>query len=144
MERDDGALRLAHSFWQLFLVRIGVGVGEAALSPGAYSMISDEFPPEQRPRAMSLYISAAYIGGGLATIAGGALIAMMPPLNLPVLGHLEPWQALFAVVGLPGLVVALWVTTLKEPKRTGLKPGRSLRSANWANSFPPGAGRSAF
>ncbi len=114
---------LAQNFVQLFLARIGVGVGEAALSPGAYSMISDEFPPEQRPRAMSLYISAAYIGGGLATIAGGALIALMPPLNLPMIGHLEPWQALFAVVGLPGLLVALWVITLKEPVRTGLKPG---------------------
>ncbi len=114
---------LAQNFLQLFLARIGVGVGEAALSPGAYSMISDEFPPEQRPRAMSLYISAAYIGGGLATIAGGVLIALMPPLDLPVLGHLEPWQALFAVVGLPGLLVAMWVITLREPVRTGLKPG---------------------
>jgi MFS family permease len=114
---------LARSFVQLFLARIGVGVGEAALSPGAYSMISDYFPPEQRPRAMSLYISAAYVGGGLATIAGGALIAMMPPLDLPLFGHLQPWQALFAVVGLPGLLIAMWVTTLKEPARTGLKPG---------------------
>jgi MFS family permease len=114
---------LAQNFIQLFLARIGVGVGEAALSPGAYSMISDEFPPEQRPRAMSLYISAAYVGGGIATIAGGALIAMMPPVNLPLIGHMEPWQALFSVVGLPGLLVALWVMTLKEPTRTGLKPG---------------------
>jgi MFS family permease len=114
---------LAQNFIQLFLARIGVGVGEAALSPGAYSMISDEFPPEQRPRAMSLYISAAYVGGGIATIAGGALIAMMPPVNLPIIGHMEPWQALFGVVGLPGLLVALWVLTLKEPLRTGLKPG---------------------
>ena len=72
---------LAQNFVQLFLARIGVGVGEAALSPGAYSMISDEFPPEQRPRALSLYISAAYIGAGIATIAGGALIALMPPLT---------------------------------------------------------------
>ncbi len=114
---------LAQNFIQLFLARIGVGVGEAALSPGAYSMISDEFPPEQRPRAMSLYISAAYVGGGIATIAGGALIAMMPPVNLPWIGHMEPWQALFGVVGLPGLLVSLWVLTLKEPARTGLIPG---------------------
>lgn len=114
---------LAQNFFQLFLARIGVGVGEAALSPGAYSMISDEFPPEQRPRAMSLYISAAYVGGGIATIAGGALIAMMPPVNLPLIGPLEPWQALFGVVGLPGLLVALWVMTLREPARTGLKSG---------------------
>ena len=60
---------LAQNFFQLFLARIGVGVGEAALSPGAYSMIGDYFPPHQRPRALSLYISAAYIGG-----AAGCLV----------------------------------------------------------------------
>jgi MFS family permease len=114
---------LSRNFMQLFSARIGVGIGEAALSPGAYSMISDFFPPHQRPRALSLYISAAYVGGGIATIAGGALIALMPPIDLPVIGHLEPWQALFAVVGLPGLLVALLITTLREPKRTGLKSG---------------------
>jgi len=111
---------LAQNFVQLFLARIGVGVGEAALSPGAYSMISDEFPPHQRPRALSLYISAAYVGAGIATIAGGALIAMMPPVTLPFFGMLEPWQALFILVGLPGLLVAIWVMTLREPTRTGV------------------------
>lgn len=111
---------LAQNFVQLFLARIGVGVGEAALSPGAYSMISDEFPPHQRPRALSLYISAAYVGAGIATIAGGALIAMMPPVTLPFFGTLEPWQALFMLVGLPGLLVAVWVMTLREPARTGV------------------------
>ena len=113
----------AQNFVQLFVARMGVGVGEAALSPGAYSMISDYFPPHQRPRALSLYTSAAYIGGGIATIAGGALIALMPPIDLPGIGPLQPWQAIFLVVGLPGLLVALLVTTVREPQRTGLKPG---------------------
>ena len=113
----------ARNFGQLFLARVGVGIGEAALSPGAYSMISDYFPPHQRPRALSLYISAAYVGGGIATIAGGALIALMPPLDLPAIGHLEPWQGLFMVVGLPGRLVALLVMTLREPVRTGLIGG---------------------
>ena len=114
---------LASSFAQLFLARIGVGVGEAALSPGAYSMISDEFPAHQRPRALSLYIGAAYIGSGIATIAGGTLIAMMPAVTLPIVGELEAWQAIFMLVGLPGLLVALWVMTLREPPRTGVKSG---------------------
>lgn len=114
---------LSRTFAQLFIARIGVGVGEAALSPGAYSMISDYFPPHQRPRALSLYISAAYIGGGIATMAGGALIALMTPLDLPVIGHLEAWQSLFMVVGLPGLLVGLWVMTLREPERRDVKPG---------------------
>ena len=114
---------LARNFSQLFFARVGVGVGEAALSPGAYSMISDYFPPHQRPRALSLYISAAYVGGGIATMAGGALIALMPPLDWPLVGHLEPWQGLFIVVGLPGMLVALLVTTLREPVRTGVVAG---------------------
>ena len=114
---------LSRSFAQLFLARIGVGVGEAALSPGAYSLISDYFPPRQRARALSLYISAAYVGGGLATIAGGALVARMRPLDLPFVGHLEAWQCLFIVVGLPGLLAALWITTLREPVRRDVKAG---------------------
>jgi len=114
------ACGLAQNFVQLFVARIGVGVGEAALSPGAYSIISDEFPAHQRPHALSLYISAAYVGAGIATIAGGALIALMPPVTLPVFGPLEAWQALFMLVGLPGLLVALWVLTLREPARTGV------------------------
>jgi MFS family permease len=114
---------LAQNFVQLFLARVGVGVGEAALSPGAYSMIGDYFPPHQRPRALSLYISAAYVGGGIATIAGGALIAMMTPIDLPIIGHLEAWQSLFMLVGLPGLLVALLMLTLREPARTDVKAG---------------------
>ena len=114
---------LAGSFVQLFLARIGVGVGEAALSPGAYSMIGDYFPPHQRARALSLYISAAYVGGGIATIAGGALIAMMGPVDWPLVGRLEAWQSLFIIVGLPGLLVALWMLTIREPARTDVKAG---------------------
>lgn len=120
---------LSKSFVQLFIARIGVGVGEAALSPGAYSMIGDYFPPHQRPRALSLYISAAYVGGGIATMAGGALIAMMTPLTLPVLGRLEAWQSLFVLVGLPGLLVALWVVTMREPVRTDVKAGAQANFA---------------
>ena len=114
---------LARNFGQLFLARIGVGIGEASLSPAAYSMLSDYFPPSQLPRALSLYTGAAHIGAGIATIAGGALIALAPPMNIPGIGHLEAWQVVFILVGLPGLIVALWALTLREPKRMGLKAG---------------------
>lgn len=110
----------ARSFAQLFLARIGVGVGEASLSPAAYSLLSDVFPARELPRAINIYTGAAYVGAGLATILGGALIAAMPVIDLPAIGRLEPWQAVFMAVGLPGLVVALWVLTLREPRRTGL------------------------
>lgn len=114
---------LATNFVQMFLARIGVGVGEAALSPGAYSLISDFFPPRTRPVALSLYISAIYVGSGLATIVGGAMIAHMPALDLPLVGQLEPWQGVFIAIGLPGVLVALWVLTIREPARTGTKAG---------------------
>lgn len=114
---------LAKNFTHMFLARIGVGVGEAALSPGAYSLISDYFDPRTRPIALSLYLSAIYVGSGLATIIGGTIIAMMPALDLPAVGHLEPWQGVFVVIGLPGLLVALWVLSMREPARTGKKEG---------------------
>lgn len=114
---------LARNFTQMFLARIGVGVGEAALSPGAYSLIGDWFPPEQRTLAMSLYLSAAYVGSGLATMIGGALIASMPAVEAPLVGHLEPWQAVFVAIGLPGVLVAALVLTLREPARTSVKAG---------------------
>ena len=113
----------AKSFGHMFLARVGVGVGEAALSPGAYSLISDYFPPHKLPQAMSLYLSAIYIGSGFATIVGGTLITMMPALTLPILGSIEPWQGVFIVIGLPGILVALWIATLKEPVRRGTKKG---------------------
>lgn len=113
----------AKNFGQMFLARIGVGVGEAALSPGAYSLLADYFPPHRLPQALSLYLSAVYLGSGFATILGGTLITMMPSMTLPVVGHIEPWQGVFIAIGLPGLLVALWVATLREPLRRGTKKG---------------------
>ena len=121
---------MARTFGQLFLARVGVGVGEAALSPAAYSIISDYFKGNALTRALSLYTSAIYIGAGLALMIGGAVIATVPALDLPLVGHLEPWQVVFVAVGLPGLLVSLLMLTVREPARTGLssaaKAGESL------------------
>lgn len=108
---------LAGSFWHLFMMRMGVGVGEAALSPAAYSMIADYFDPPKLTRAMSLYSSGVFIGSGLAYIVGGAVIDFMPPLTLPYFGAFEPWQSTFIYIGLPGLLLVLWFQTVKEPPR---------------------------
>ena len=70
----------ARSFGQLFLARIGVGVGEAALSPAAYSMLSDYFRGNALTRALSVYTASIYIGAGLALLIGGALIASVPAM----------------------------------------------------------------
>ena len=65
---------LAGRFSTLFLARIGVGIGEATLTPGAYSGISDSFPKERLGAAMGAYNLGAPVGGGIAMIAGGYLI----------------------------------------------------------------------
>ena len=110
----------ARTFTQLFFARIGVGVGEAALSPAAYSLLSDYFPPRKLTLAMSVYTSAIYIGAGLALVAGGAVIASVPALDIPFLGHFEPWQAVFLMVGVPGIPIALLMLTVREPARRGV------------------------
>lgn len=117
------ACGLSRNYLQLFLARVGVGAGEAALSPAAYSLIADSFPARRLPLALSIYNSAIYLGAGLATIIGGALISTMPAVSLPVFGHLEPWQAVFVAIGLPGVLVALLVLALHEPRRTRVRAG---------------------
>jgi MFS family permease len=113
------ACGMARSFGSMFLARVGVGVGEATLSPSAYSMLSDYFPPNKLTRALSVYSAAIYIGAGLALIGGGTMIALVPPITLPVIGLLQPWQSVFLLVGLPGLPLALLLLTVREPARIG-------------------------
>ena len=114
---------LAQNFGMLAAARIGVGVGEATASPCAFSMISDYFPKEKRATALGIYSSGLYLGGGLSLFIGGAIVeswnAAYPgggPLGL------VGWQAAFMAVGVPGLLLALWVATLREPIR-GLADG---------------------
>ena len=111
------ACGLARSFWQLFLGRIGVGVGEAGLSPAAYSIIADLFPERRRALAMSVYNSAIYIGAGLSLIIGAAVIAAASHWTVPLLPFMRPWQLTFVIVGLPGLVLGALMLTVPEPSR---------------------------
>lgn len=111
---------LARSFMQLFLARMGIGVGEAALSPAALSMISDSFPPEKRTSPIGFYNSAIYIGSGLALVLGGIVIHFVstsPPVTVPFVGELVPWQTTFLIVGLPGLFIAAIIGFMREPTR---------------------------
>ncbi|HVJ52889.1 MAG TPA: MFS transporter [Aliidongia sp.] len=113
---------VARSFVQLFLARIGVGVGEASLSPAAYSMISDFFPPRRMGLALGAYGVGVYVGAGLALVIGAEVIKLLSgtgAMVLPLVGEIRPWQAVFFAVGLPGILVALWVATLREPARRG-------------------------
>ncbi len=114
---------LARDFVSLFLARVGVGVGEAALGPAAYSMITDYFPKSTLARALSVFMLGVTLGSGAAYMLGGAVVAYVGTLDtvsLPLLGNLEGWQLTFFIVGIPGLLVALLMrATVKEPPRLG-------------------------
>ena len=111
---------LSRSYSQLFLARIGVAVGEAALSPSAYSMLAEYLDRRTLPRAMGVYTFGIFLGVGLAYIVGGEVVAALevtPEITLPLVGTLRSWQGVFLAVGLPGLLVALWISTVREPAR---------------------------
>ena len=115
------ACGLAKNYTQLFLARVGVGVGEATLSPSSLSMIGDYFPKEKRGKALGLFNIGVSVGSGIAFIIGGQIIAYVASrdnLILPIIGEIYPWQALFIMVGLPGLIVAALMMTVKEPERS--------------------------
>ena len=111
---------LARNGLMLSGARVGVGIGEATASPSAYSLISDWFPKKRRGLALALYSSGLYIGGGLSLGLGGLVVQnwnkAYPVKELAPLG-LAGWQAAFMAVGIPGLLLALWVFTLREPIR---------------------------
>jgi MFS family permease len=110
---------LASGFGQLGLARIGVGVGEATAGPCGFSLLSDLFPPRRRATVIAIFTSGIYIGGGMALSLGTGLAHAWDhafaggarPLGL------AGWQAAFLGLGLPGLAMALWVGSLREPRR---------------------------
>ena len=115
---------LATQYWQLFIARMGVGVGEATLSPAAYSIISDSFPQRRLGLAMGVYGLGSAVGAGLAFLIGAVVIELVSTagtLTLPLIGELRAWQATFVIVGLPGLLIAGVFLVLPEPPRHGVK-----------------------
>jgi MFS family permease len=112
----------AHGFWQLFMVRIGVGVGEAGCNPSAYSIISDYFPAKKRSTAQSIYSTGVYLGQFIGFVVAGYV------------AHEYGWRAAFYVVGLPGVAVAVLLKmSLREPPRGFSEP------TGYVASEPPGA-----
>ncbi len=111
---------IAGSFALLFAGRMGVGLGEATLSPSVHSFLADAFPRARLARAMGIYTVGISLGGGLALLVGGSLIEVISnsgDLVLAGLGTFKPWQATFLVVALPGVLVALLVALVREPPR---------------------------
>ncbi len=109
---------LAKSFGQLTLARVGVGVGEAAANPCAYSLIADWFPKRLRATALSIYSAGLFLGSGISLVVGGLIVDNWDaayPQSAPL--GLAGWQAAFILVGAPGLILAFVLLLIKEPAR---------------------------
>jgi MFS family permease len=112
---------LAQSFRQLFSSRMLVGAGGSAHAPGAYSMLSDYFPPERLPRAIG-FLQLGFIGGNsLGIYLGGLLVSLAGawPVSHWMGLTIRGWQWVLMMVGAPGLLISLLLLLAKEPARRG-------------------------
>ncbi|NJR80604.1 MFS transporter [Sphingomonas corticis] len=115
----NGACGLATSFWQLFVARTAVGIGESAVSPAGVSLIADYFPPGRRGRPMGLFYSGMKIGTGGVLLFGGLLWYSIGDrlLEVPIFGVLHSWQAILLGFAAIGFVVAPLTLMIAEPPR---------------------------
>ncbi|ODP38468.1 MFS transporter [Sphingomonas turrisvirgatae] len=126
------ACGLASNFHQLLAARLAVGIGEASLSPAAYSMIADLFPRRRLALALGVFGIGSVLGSAVAFIGGGAAIEYLEgigPQELPLLGVTQPWQMVFLVTGAPGIVIALLVLLIPEPRRRTHRAVSSIADA---------------
>ncbi len=128
---------LARTYGQLFLARMGVGMGEAALGPAAVSMISDIFPRRVWGRAVAAFSAGSTLGPAVAFAFGGYVIGRLPPEGIaaPVVGMLLPWQVVFMLAAIPGLILAvIFLFLAKEPARAAAQGPRApaLKAASAA------------
>jgi MFS family permease len=126
----------AQGFWQLFLLRMGVGIGEAGGVAPSYSLISDNFPPERRARALAIFSFGVPIGTALGVYFGGILAS-----------HVD-WRAAFVAVGVAGvLLVPLVKFGIPEPRRGGmdrLAEGAAQQAPAFRTVFRTFAGKPSF
>jgi len=110
------ACGLAWSFWSLFVIRLGVGVGEASCAPAANSLLGDMFPPQRRARALAVFMLGLPLGLGLSSLIGSAIA--------------QRWGWKFALMlsGVPGLILALLTLWIPEPER-GAEDRKGVGSA---------------
>ena len=114
------ACGIARNFVQFFLARVGVGVGEAALNPAVYSILTDYFPREKLSRGISTYVMGTYMGFGVSYLVGAWVLGVvqgMPDFEIPLLGTFYSWQIAFFLVAAPGILLLLLLMTVREPYR---------------------------
>lgn len=114
------ACGLAGDYHGLLIARLFIGIGEAALAPAAFSMISDYFPPRQRGAPLACFLAATCVGQGSGiAVSGGLLQAAQDGLfgAIPFIGHLAPWRIVLLLLAPPGLLACLLLLTVNEPER---------------------------
>jgi MFS family permease len=141
------ACGLSHTFGELFASRIVVGLGEAALSPAAISLISDYFPPSRRGTAVGLFLSGIAMGQGAAILIGGGVLHAIESgaLASTPLAAYAPWRLVLLLIGGPGLLWALAILIIREPARSatdgapaaaGVADRLAWRATPWARVVP--------
>jgi MFS family permease len=141
------ACGLSHNFHEIFASRIIVGLGEAALSPAAISLISDYFPPSRRGTAVGFFLSGIAMGNGAAILIGGGVLHAIESgaLAATSLALYAPWRMVLLVIGGPGLLWALAILLIREPVRRatedastsiGAADGGAWRTTSWARVAP--------
>lgn len=128
---------LSHHFPEIFASRIVVGLGEAALSPAAISLISDYFPPSRRGTAVGFFLSGIAMGNGVAILIGGGVLHAieLAPLAGTFLGGFAPWRIVLLTIGAPGLLWALVILLIREPVRRAAD-GTSATARSTASALP--------
>lgn len=128
---------LSRGFTPFFLARVGVGAGEAAILPGATSLIADYFPPAARGRALGVFASGIYFGSAIALIGGGLILHRLAgqTVTLPLLGSLHPWQVVLLAAGALGIPLTLATLFMREPPRLHLRAGAAGAAASKGPGF---------
>jgi MFS family permease len=140
------ACGFSHNFGEIFASRIVVGLGEAALSPAAISLISDYFPPSRRGTAVGFFLSGIAMGSGAAILIGGGVLHAieMGALAATPLATYAPWRMVLLVIGGPGLLWAIAILLIREPLRHTAEgesaavgaEGSTWRTTPWARVVP--------
>jgi MFS family permease len=140
------ACGLSHNFHEIFASRIIVGLGEAALSPAAISLISDYFPPTRRGTAVGFFLSGIAMGNGAAILIGGGVLHAIDSgaLAATPLATYAPWRLVLLAIGGPGLLWALAILLIREPVRRATDDastsmgadGSAWRTTPWARVAP--------
>ena len=125
-----GLCGFAKNYWQLFIARMGVGVGEATLTPAVYSLIPDYFPKNKLGTAVGFYMLGMSLGTGFALVLGAAILSYVNSIGditIPLIGTLRPWQVTFVIVGFPGVLLALLIKlSIREPSRRNIFEDNSV------------------